>query len=670
MSNVSKRVKITYLVKVFSDEYHLVFNYFCKMVGINELTVNFGERYLFNKISFIINNSDRIGLVGKNGAGKSTLLKIIAGEEESDGGNISFPAGYRVGYLPQDMDFDYGKTVMEEAKSVFKEVNTINAKIDDINDQLAVRTDYESDSYMEMLNELSDFNERIGMLGGFDIDANCETILKGLGFADKDFERLTDEFSGGWRMRIELAKILLSNADVLLLDEPTNHLDIESIQWLEDFLKVYSGGVVLVSHDKAFLDSVTNRTIEISLGKVYDYKTYYSKYLDQRQERRDQQLAAYNNQQKQIQDTEKFIERFRSKASKAVQVQSRIKQLNRLDRIEIEEEDTASMQFSFQPAPRSGKVAVEANEVGKAFGDNQVFSGVDFFIERGKKVAFVGKNGEGKTTMIRALVGEIEHEGELKIGHNIDMAYFAQNQAEELDKEKTVFQTIDDVAHGEIRKRVRALLGSFMFGEEEITKKVKVLSGGERARVALCKLLLEPVNLLILDEPTNHLDIRSKDVLKKALLDYDGTLIVISHDRDFLDGLTEEMYEFSGGNVKQFLGGVYEFLETKKAKTIREFEHKAKVVEKKDKKASDHKLSYEERKQKDKDIRKTQNRVGKLEKLIEELEAKVEEMNQALLDPSAYSEQLMDDYNGVKKDLEQAMKDWEDSEQQLEVLNA
>jgi ATP-binding cassette subfamily F protein 3 len=640
------------------------------MVGINELTVNFGERYLFNKISFIINKVDRIGLVGKNGAGKSSLLKIIAGESESDGGNISMPSGFRVGYLPQDMDFDFGKTVMEEAKSVFKEVNTINDKIDKINEQLGVRTDYESDSYSEMLNELSEFNERIGMLGGFNIDSDCETILKGLGFFPKDFTRLTDDFSGGWRMRIELAKILLSNADVLLLDEPTNHLDIEAIQWLEDFLKVYHGGVVLVSHDKAFLDGVTNRTIEISLGKIFDYKTFYSKYLDQRQERRDQQLAAYTNQQKQIQDTEKFIERFRSKASKAVQVQSRIKQLDRLDRIEIEEEDNASMQFSFPPAPRSGKVAVEAVDVGKAFGDNQIFSGVNFFVERGKKIAFVGKNGEGKTTMIRSLVGELEHEGELKIGHNVELAYFAQNQAEELDKEKTVFEIIDGAAHGEVRKKVRSLLGSFMFGEEEISKKIKVLSGGERARVALCKLLLEPVNLLILDEPTNHLDIRSKDVLKKALLEYDGALIVISHDRDFLDGLTEEMYEFSDGNVKQFLGGVYEFLESKQANSIREFEHKVKVVEKKQKEKSDHKLSYEERKQLDKDIKKTQNRVGKLEKLIEDLEVKMEMLNKKLLDPEAYSQEVMDEYEVIKKESDQAMKDWEDSEKQLEVLNS
>ena len=640
------------------------------MVGINELTVNFGERYLFNKISFIVNKSDRIGLVGKNGAGKSSLLKIIAGESESDGGNISMPSGFRVGYLPQDMDFAFGKTVMEEAKSVFKEVNGINDKINQINEQLAVRTDYESDSYSDMLNELSDLNERIGLLGGFNIDSDCETILKGLGFTPEDFTRLTDDFSGGWRMRIELAKILLSNADVLLLDEPTNHLDIESIQWLEDFLKVYHGGVMLVSHDRAFLDGVTNRTIEISLGKIFDYKTFYTKYLSQRQERRDQQMAAYTNQQKQIQDTEKFIERFRSKASKAVQVQSRIKQLERLDRIEIEEEDNASMQFSFPPAPRSGKVAVEAAEVGKAFGDNQVFSGVNYFIERGKKVAFVGKNGEGKTTMIRSLVGELEHDGELKIGHNVEMAYFAQNQAEELDKEKTVFEIIDEAAHGEIRKQVRSLLGSFMFGDEEISKKIKVLSGGERARVALCKLLLEPINLLVLDEPTNHLDIRSKEVLKTALKNYDGTLIVISHDRDFLDGLTEEMYEFSDGSVKQFLGGVYEFLESKQAKTIREFEHKEKVVEKKKKQNSEHKLSYEDRKQRDRDVKKTQNRIGKLEKRIADLEVKMEGLNQKLLDPKAYSQELMDDYEILKKEADKAMKDWEEAEGILEALSA
>jgi len=621
---------------------------------------------LFNKISFIIANNDRIGLVGKNGAGKSTLLKIIAGEYESDGGNISTPAGYRIGYLPQDMDFVHGKTVMQEAKSVFVEVNELNHKIDDINHQLATREDYESESYLDLLNHLHHHNERLQLLGGFNVEANIETILKGLGFLGTDFNRLTDEFSGGWRMRIELAKILLSNADVLLLDEPTNHLDIESIQWLEDFLKVYQGGVVLVSHDKAFLDNVTNRTIEIALGKIYDYKTYYSKYLEQRKERREQQLAAYNNQQKQIADTEKFIERFRSKATKAVQVQSRIKQLNRLDRIEIEVEDNTAMRFSFPPAPRSGKVVVEAHNVGKSFGDNHVFSKVDFFIERGKKIAFVGKNGEGKTTMIRAIVKDLAHEGTLKIGHNVAMAYFAQNQAEELDKNKTVLQTIDEAAHGEIRKKIRSLLGSFMFGEEEIDKKIKVLSGGERARVALCKLLLTPVNLLILDEPTNHLDIKSKDVLKNALLRYDGTLIVISHDRDFLDGLTSEMYEFSNGNVKQFLGGVYEFLKTKKADSIKEFEFKGKEIQKKEKKNSVHKLSYEERKQRDKDIRKTENKITKLERQISELEIKTAEMNKILLDPTSYTQELMYEYNAVKKELEQAMQDWETSGQQLE----
>jgi ATP-binding cassette subfamily F protein 3 len=639
------------------------------MVGINELTVNFGERYLFDKISFIINKSDRIGLVGKNGAGKSSLLKIIAGESESDGGNISMPTDFRVGYLPQDMDFAHGRTVMEEAKSVFKEVNEINAKIDDINHQLATREDYESESYMELLNNLSDYNERLQLIGGFSVEANIETILKGLGFMAEDFTRLTDEFSGGWRMRIELAKILLSAADVLLLDEPTNHLDIESIQWLEDFLKVYAGGVVLVSHDRAFLDNVTNRTIEISLGKIYDYRAPYTRYLTLRKERREQQVAAFNNQQKQIQDTEKFIERFRSKASKAVQVQSRIKQLDKIDRIEIEEEDNSSMRFSFPPAPSSGKISIEASEVGKSFGDNQIFSGVNFFIERGKKVAFVGKNGEGKTTMIRSIVGELEHDGMLKLGHNVELAYFAQNQAEELDKDKTVFETIDEAAHGEIRKKVRNLLGSFMFGEEEITKKIKVLSGGERARVALCKLLLEPVNLLILDEPTNHLDIRSKDVLKQALINYDGTLVVISHDRDFLDGLTTEMYEFSGGNVKQFLGGVYEFLQVKKANTIREFEHKEKVVVKKEKEESTSKLSYEEKKQLDKDIRNTQNKITKLEKLIEETEIKMEKLNQKLLNPASYSQEVMDEYTSVKIALEQAMEDWETSNEKLEELN-
>jgi len=640
------------------------------MVGINELTVNFGERYLFDKISFIINKNDRIGLVGKNGAGKSSLLKIIAGESESDGGNVSMPTDFRIGYLPQDMDFACGNTVMEEAKSVFKEVNKINEAIDDINHQLATREDYETESYLDLLNHLTDYNERLQLLGGFNVEANIETILKGLGFLSTDFTRLTDDFSGGWRMRIELAKILLSNADVLLLDEPTNHLDIESIQWLEDFLKVYAGGVVLVSHDRAFLDNVTNRTIEISLGKIYDYKAPYTKYLELRQERRDQQVAAYNNQQKQIQDTEKFIERFRSKASKAVQVQSRVKQLNKIDRIEIEEEDTTSMRFSFLPAPSSGKVTIEAEGVGKKFGDNQVFSDVNFFIERGKKVAFVGKNGEGKTTMIRSIVGELEYEGNLKLGHNVDFAYFAQNQAEELDKEKTVFETIDGAAHGEIRKKVRNLLGSFMFGEEEISKKIKVLSGGERARVALCKLLLEPVNLLILDEPTNHLDIRSKDVLKQALINYDGTLVVISHDRDFLDGLTSEMYEFSGGNVKQFLGGVYEFLQTKKANSIREFEHKEKEVVKKVKDESSNKLSYEEKKQLDKDIRNTNNRITKLEKTIEITEEKIEALNQKLLNPESYSQEIMEEYGEVKKELEQAMKEWEESQEKMEELQA
>jgi ATP-binding cassette, subfamily F, member 3 len=632
------------------------------MVGINELTVNFGERYLFNKVSFLINKQDRIGLVGKNGAGKSTMLKVIAGENVPDEGNVSFPADFTFGYLPQDMDFVHGRTVLEETKLVFEEVNKINDKIEEINHQLATRTDYESEEYLDLLNHLNDYNERLQFIGGFNIDGEIETILKGLGFTPKDFNRLTDEFSGGWRMRIELAKILLTKSNLLLLDEPTNHLDIESIQWLEDFLKEYPGAVVLISHDKAFLDHVTNRTIEISLGKVYDYKTYYSKYLEQRQERREQQIAAYTNQQKQIADTEKFIERFRSKATKAVQVQSRIKQLDKIERIEIEEEDNSSMRFFFPPAPRSGKVVVEARSLGKSFGEKEVFKDASFYVERGKKIAFVGKNGEGKTTMTKILVGELEHEGELVIGHNVEVAYFAQNQADELDKELTVFETIDKAAHGEIRKKVRNLLGAFMFGGEEADKKIKVLSGGERARVALCKLLLEPVNLLILDEPTNHLDIRSKEVLKDALKHYDGTLLVISHDRDFLDGLVEEMYEFKDGKVKEFLGGVYDFLKSKKVDSIREFEQVTKQVEKKEKEVSTSQLTYEEKKQLDKDIRKAQNRTNNLEKKIEELEGEIEKLNAKLLDPALYSDELLVEYNEVKSSLDQAMVDWEESQ--------
>ena len=640
------------------------------MVGINELTVNFGERYLFNKVSFLINKQDRIGLVGKNGAGKSTMLKIIAGENQSDGGNVSYPADFTFGYLPQDMDFSHGKTVLEETKSVFKEVNQINDKIDHINHQLETRTDYHSDEYMDLLNHLNEYNQRLSMIGGFTVDADVETILKGLGFTPKDFVRQTDEFSGGWRMRIELAKILLTKSDLLLLDEPTNHLDIESIQWLEDFLKVYPGAVVLISHDKAFLDHVTTRTIEISLGKIYDYKTYYSKYLEQRQERRDQQMAAYINQQKQIADTEKFIERFRSKATKAIQVQSRIKQLDKIDRIEIDEEDTASMRFYFPPAPRSGKVVVEADSVGKSFGDKMVFNDANFFIETGKKIAFVGKNGEGKTTMTKIIVGELEHEGELKIGHNVKLSYFAQNQAEELDKELTVFEAIDQCAHGEIRKQVRNLLGAFMFGGEEADKKIKVLSGGERARVALCKLMLEPVNLLILDEPTNHLDIRSKEVLKNALKRYDGTLVVISHDRDFLDGLVEEMYEFKEGKVKQFLGGVYDFLKSKKVDSIREFEQNVKVVQKIEKVVSNNNLTFEEKKQLEKDIKRVQNKINNLEKEIENLENNIEDLSIKLMNQGTYSDDLLVQYNQAKVALEKAMAEWEENQLKEEELKS
>ena len=485
----------------------------------------FADRALFNEISFIINKQDRIGLVGKNGAGKSTMLKSLAGIQKLDGGNISYPSGLTIGYLPQDMDFIAGRTVWKETESSFGKSLQFQEKIDEINHQLSVREDYESEDYLKLLDELADLNEKLGLMGVDTMEAEIEKILIGLGFKRTDFNRQTDEFSGGWRMRIELAKILLQNSDLLLLDEPTNHLDIESIQWLEDFLKTYHGAVVLISHDRAFLDNLTNRTIEISLGRVYDYNAPYTKYLNLRQERREQELAAYTNQQKQIKDTEQFIERFRAKATKAVQVQSRIKQLNRMEKIEIEEEDTSVMRFSFPPAPHSGKVSLRIMDVSKQYDEKLIFSDVNLSIERGEKVAFVGKNGEGKSTLSRMINGEKSSSGEIELGYQVSLGYYAQNQAEILNPEKTVFETIDDAARGEIRTKIRTLLGSFLFGGEEVDKKVKVLSGGERARLAMCKLLLEPSNLLILDEPTNHLDIRSKEILKDALLRYDGTLI-------------------------------------------------------------------------------------------------------------------------------------------------
>lgn len=642
------------------------------MVGVNNVSLFFADRPLFNDINFIINKQDRIGLVGKNGAGKSTLLKALAGIQKIDKGNISYPSELTLGYLPQDMDFASGKTVIEETKTVFKKTQGILAKIDHINHQLAVREDYQSDDYLSLLDSLSELNEQLNIYNADSMEASTEKILLGLGFMREDFDRQTDEFSGGWRMRIELAKILLERADLLLLDEPTNHLDIESIQWLENFLKTYSGAVVLISHDRAFLDNLTKRTIEISMGRIYDYAAPYTKYLELRKERREQEIAAYENQQKQIKQTEDFIDRFRAKATKAVQVQSRIKQLNRLERIEIDVEDNSAMRFHFPPAPRSGKVVVEAHEVSKSYGDTHVFSHVNYQIERGEKVAFVGKNGEGKSTMSRLMTKEKPDKGEIKIGHQVKIGYYAQNQADVLNKSKTVFETIDEAARGEMRTKVRSLLGSFLFSGEDVDKQVKVLSGGERARLAMCKLLLEPINLLILDEPTNHLDIRSKDILKEALKDFDGSLIIISHDRDFLQGLTTKVFEFSNGRVKEHIGDIYDFLKSKEVENFRDWESekKPKVENTSPRIKNNNENLFQLRKDLKKDIRMLRNQVNSLEKEIAKIEAEQQKQQELLKDPAMYTassnQSLIKEWENSTKSLQEKMSNWEKALQKLE----
>jgi len=646
------------------------------MVGVNNAVLHFADRAIFNSISFIVNKQDRVGLVGKNGAGKSTMLKALAGIQKLDSGAISFPTGLTMGYLPQDMDFESGRTVWEETETSFSTSLDIQSRIDEINHQLGVREDYESDSYMQILDELSDLNEKLGLLGIDTMEAEIEKILIGLGFSREDFLRQTDEFSGGWRMRIELAKILLQQSDLLLLDEPTNHLDIESIQWLEDFLGTYPGAVVLISHDRAFLDNLTNRTIEVSLGKIYDYAAPYSKYLEQRKERREQEIAAYTNQQKHIKEQEDFINRFRAKATKAVQVQSRIKALDRLERIEIEVEDNAAMRFSFPAAPHSGKVSLRVEGVTKSYDTKTIFKDVGFSIERGEKIALLGKNGEGKSTMSRLIIGEDYDAGEIELGYQVKIGYFAQNQSEILDVEKTVFETIDDAATGEIRTKIRSLLGSFLFGGEESDKKVKVLSGGERARLAMCKLLLEPVNLLILDEPTNHLDIRSKEILKDALLRYDGAMILISHDRDFLKGMTQKIYEFSDGKVREHLGGIDEFLLSKKSDDIKVWEgtKSLKVEDIKDKpkvKVSDANL-YQLKKELKKQVRSQKNVVSKIEKTVSDLEKELADVNEVLKLPNAYekaeNKELVENWPKLSQKLEAVMGQWEEEEAKLEVV--
>lgn len=649
------------------------------MISLNNLTVSFGGWDLFRDITFMINPKDRIGLVGKNGAGKSTLLKVLTGEQPASEGSVSRPSDCTLGYLPQQMKVSDGRTVLEETATAFEEVNNLEKEIAFLTGELSVRTDYESDSYSDLIHRLNDANDRFQILGGENREAEMEKTLLGLGFERKDFDRQTSEFSGGWRMRIELAKLLLRRPSVFLLDEPTNHLDIESIQWLEDYLKEYNGSVVLISHDRAFLDGVTNRTIELSLGKITDYKVSYSKYVELRQERRQQQMAAYENQQRLIEKTEEFIEKFRYKPTKSNQVQSRIKQLEKLDRVEVDEEDLSRLNIKFPPAPRSGQVVVESKEAGKSFGQKHVFSGADFIIERGEKIALVGRNGEGKTTFARMMIGDLDPtEGEVRLGHNVNVGYFAQNQDDLMDGDATVFDTLDRVAVGDIRTRLRDILGAFLFRGEEIDKKVRVLSGGERSRLAMARLMLEPYNLLVLDEPTNHMDMRSKDILKNALKAYDGTVVVVSHDREFLDGMVDKVYEFRDGMVKEHIGGIYEFLEKKRMDSLKELERKKETVRGTESlpalsKELSGKELYQEKQKLDRQIRSTQNSINKVEEDIERMEKEIAEMDVRMADPSTHGIDLSDPvhferYNETKKQLTQAMKRWEELHFELDIL--
>ena len=642
------------------------------MISINNVSVEFGANPLFDNISYIINKRDRIALVGRNGAGKSTMMKIIAGIQNPTSGNVSIPKGITIGYLPQHMPVNDTQTLIKETETAFAEIFEMQKHIEDLNTALAERTDYESKEYHDIIDELSIANEHMSIIGAMNYQAEIEKTLIGLGFTRDDFNRPTSEFSGGWRMRIELAKILLRRPDILLLDEPTNHLDIESIQWLENFLATSGSTVVLVSHDRAFIDNVTNRTIEISLGKIYDYKVNYSKYVELRQERLEQQMRAYENQQKQIQDTEEFIERFRYKATKSIQVQSRIKQLAKIDRIEVDEVDTSKLNLKFPPAPRSGDFPLIVDGVGKYYGERHIFSNATFTLKRGDKIAFVGKNGEGKTTLVKCITDSIDYTGDLKIGHNVKIGYYAQNQAQLLDGETTVFDTIDRVAVGDIRTKIRDILGAFMFGGEASDKKVKVLSGGERARLAMIKLLLEPVNLLILDEPTNHLDMSTKDVLKKAIEAFDGTVIIVSHDREFLDGLVSKVYEFGGGKVTEHLGGIYDFLQKRKIDSLTELEKKkVEKIEEKPKEISENKLSYLERKEIQRKIRQFQNAVNDAEKRIAKVEEKIAEIEKELATPEGFSNiDLCQKHGELNRELAVIMEYWEEQCQKLEEAQA
>jgi len=661
-----------------------------RMISVDNVTIRFGAFVLLDRVSFQVNPGDRIGLIGRNGAGKTTILNLIDGRQEPDEGRVVRSSGTQVGYLPQQMKHQKGKTLYREALDAFAPIIALKKRIESITAELAERSDFESKAYLDLIQELANANEQFELEGGHTIHADVEQTLTGLGFKTGDMDRPVHEFSGGWRMRVELAKILLRRPDYILLDEPTNHLDIESIQWLEDFLGKYPGGVLVISHDRAFLDHVTNRTIDLSLGKIYDYRVPYSKYITLKEERIAVQQASYENQQKMIQDTEEFINRFRYKATKAVQVQSRIKQLEKLDRIEIEKEDDRGMNLKFPSSLRSGTIVVEAAGLKKQFGEHTVLDGVDMVIERGEKVAFVGRNGEGKTTLSRILVGELDYEGKLKMGHNVELGYFAQNQDEIMDGSLTVLETVDQAAVGEIRTKIRDILGAFLFSGEDVDKKVKVLSGGERSRLAMARMLLQPFNLLILDEPTNHLDMRSKDILKNALLAFDGTLIVVSHDRDFLDGLVDKIYEFRNRKVREHLGGIYDFLQRRKLASLRDIERKDAAakpgpvpVKKENERADEvqetvqetvkpsNKEQYEQKKEEEKKIRKIANRVKSLEHEIETLENELAEMDKMLMDPDHIEGmQVYETYEQLRRKHDEALSSWEKQTELLEKLTA
>ena len=653
------------------------------MISLDNLTVSYGGWTLFDNISFLINPKDRIGLVGKNGAGKTTLLRIITGEQQPTSGAVTLNGDCTIGYLPQTMRVADTTTLVEETAKAFEEVLRLEAEIEALTREIAERTDYESPEYEQLLHRLNDAQDHYHILGGETRDADIEKTLLGLGFKRSDFGRATSEFSGGWRMRIELAKLLLRRPSIFLLDEPTNHLDIESIQWLEEYLRNYNGAVLLISHDRAFLDNVTNRTVELSLGKITDYKVSYSKYVVLRAERRAQQMAAYENQQRMIEKTEEFIEKFRYKPTKSNQVQSRIKQLERLERLEIEEEDLSTLNIKFPPAPRSGQIVAEINEAGMSFGTKHVFSGANFIIEKGDKIALVGRNGEGKTTLARMLIGQLTPtEGSVRLGANVNIGYYAQNQDDLMDGEFTVYDTLDRVAVGDIRTRLRDILGAFLFRGEDIDKKVKVLSGGERARLAMARMMLEPRNLLILDEPTNHMDMRSKDILKNAIMKYDGTVVVVSHDREFLDGMVQKVYEFRDGGVKEYLGGIYYFLEKRKLESLQEIERRdapakpaanpaaksaAQPAANRDAAASG-KLTYEQRKEQEKQLRKLRRAVETVEAELAEIEKQIAAYDAKFAAATEYNEADYKAYNDLKARYDHQMHEWEKASYELEIV--